>query len=509
MLSHMPGHYYVTTPIYYVNAKPHLGHAYTTVGADILARHMRQRGREVFFLTGTDEHGESIVQAAEKEGVTPRELADKNAVHFKDLVTRLEASNDFFIRTTDTEHVALVQKFISELHERGEIYSGIYEGWYCPNCGDFKSEKDLVDGRCPIHKLKLELEKEENYFFKLSGYQDRLEKFYEDNPDFILPRHRYNEAKSFIKQGLEDVSISRSKISWGVPVPWDESQVLYVWFDALLNYVSALTYATDTDLSEKFWPATVHVMAKDILKFHAVIWPAMLMANDYELPEQMFIHGFLLMGGEKMSKTLGNVLDPLEVIETYGADALRYYCMREVNFGQDGSVSTTGFETRYNTELANELGNLANRSLAMIDRYRDGVVPMKPDDDIELAKQYGGHFVDRISEHFDQVEISAALEEVWGLVRDLNRYIEEQAPWKLAKDDAQSHQLDCVLYTLAEGLRSLGVLLYAYLPDSSSKLLEALGHSVDHPSLETAAMGTEGGGQRVGQLQPLFPKIGD
>ncbi len=499
--------YYVTTPIYYVNDKPHLGHAYTTVGADILARHMRQRGEDVFFLTGTDEHGESVVQAAEREGVTPRELADRNAVHFKELVSQLETSNDFFIRTTDSEHIAVVQKFISQLHERGEIYSGTYEGWYCPNCGDFKSEKDLVEGRCPIHKVKLEREKEDNYFFKLSGYQERLEKFYRDNPDFILPKHRYNEAYSFIKQGLEDVSISRSKISWGVPVPWDESQVLYVWFDALLNYVSALTYATDTDLSEKFWPATVHVMAKDILKFHAVIWPAMLMANDYELPEQMFIHGFLLMDGEKMSKTLGNIWDPMDVIDTYGADALRYYCIREVNFGQDGSVSTTGFETRYNTELANELGNLANRSLAMIDRYRDGRVPARPEGEVDLAQQFGGDFVQRIRERFDQEEISAALDDIWELVRTLNRYVEEQAPWKLAKDDAQSAQLDRVLYVLAEGLRTLSILLYPYLPATSTKLLGALGQEAATPSLDAAPLGVGEGGQQVAQLEPLFPKL--
>ncbi len=499
--------YYVTTPIYYVNDKPHLGHAYTTVGADILARHMRQRGEDVFFLTGTDEHGESVVQAAEREGVTPRELADRNAVHFKELVSQLEVSNDFFIRTTDSEHVAVVQKFISQLHERGEIYSGTYEGWYCPNCGDFKSEKDLVEGRCPIHKVKLEREKEDNYFFKLSGYQERLEKFYHDNPDFILPKHRYNEALSFIKQGLEDVSISRSKISWGVPVPWDESQVLYVWFDALLNYVSALTYAADTDLSEKFWPATVHVMAKDILKFHAVIWPAMLMANDYELPEQMFIHGFLLMDGEKMSKTLGNIWDPIDVIDTYGADALRYYCFREVKFGQDGSVSTTGFETRYNTELANELGNLANRSLAMIDRYRDGRVPARPEGELDLAPQFGEDYVQRIRERFDREEISAALEDIWELVRTLNRYVEEQAPWKLAKDDAQSAQLDRVLYTLAEGLRTLSILLYPYLPATSIKLLGALGQEVDAPSLDAAPLGVGEGGQKVGDLPPLFPKL--
>src|SRR5436309_5256451 len=266
--------FYVTTPIYYVNAEPHLGHAYTTIAADIVARHMRQRGSDVFFLTGTDEHGEPVAQVAEREGVSPPELADRNVVHFQELVRRINATNDFFIRTTDPEHEAEVRRFMQDLYDRGQIYEGVYEGWYCPNCADFKSEQELVDGRCPIHKIRLEREREQNYFFRLSAYQERLERLYEEQPDFVLPQHRYNEALSFIKQGLDDVSCTRARMRWGVTVPWDESQVFYVWFDALLNYVTALKYAREDDLSDRFWPADFHVMAKDILKFHAVIWPA-------------------------------------------------------------------------------------------------------------------------------------------------------------------------------------------------------------------------------------------
>lgn len=499
--------FYVTTPIYYVNAKPHLGHAYSTIGADIVARHMRQRGEDVFFLTGTDEHGEPVAQVAEREGITPRELADRNVVHFKEMVQAIGATPDFFIRTTDSEHEQLVQEFIQELYDKGEIYEGKYEGWYCPNCADFKSEKELAEGRCPIHKIVLSLEAEDNYFFRLSKYQDALEDLYKKNPNFVMPSHRYNEALSFIEQGLEDISISRSKISWGVPVPWDPSQVIYVWFDALLNYITALKYGTGEDVSGRFWPANLHIMAKDILKFHAVIWPAMLMANGYRLPEKMFIHGYLLMGGEKMSKTRGNVLDPFEVIERYGADALRYYCFREVSFGRDGTISTEGFETRYNTELANELGNLANRSLVMIERYNDGAVPSKPAQWQNSFGKFGEGFQAEFVELFDGVEISVALERAWELVRLLNRYIEEQAPWVLAKDPEAAPQLKTVLYNLADGLRVLATLLYAYMPSTSTALLGALGYSGEMPAIDGATVGLGDGGQKTGQLGPLFPKI--
>jgi len=500
--------FYVTTPIYYVNAEPHLGHAYTTIAADVVARHMRQRGEDVFFLTGTDEHGEPVAQVAEREGVSPRELADRNVVHFKQMVERLDCTNDFFIRTTDPEHEQAVREFMQGIYDRGHIYEGIYEGWYCPYCADFKTEQELLPGNCcPIHKIVIEKVREENWFFRLSAFQGELERLYAERPDWVEPRIRYNEALSFIKGGLEDVSVSRPKLQWGVRVPWDERQVFYVWFDALLNYYTALQYGPGKDVRATFWPPALQLIGKDILKFHAVIWPAMLMANEVELPRRLFIHGYLLMQGEKMSKTLGNVLDPFQVIDVYGVDALRYYCFREVSFGQDGSVSTEGFEARYNTELANEYGNLASRTLAMIERYRDGVVPQA-----ELPEELGAEFdglAGAVERHLDGVELTLALEEIWSRgVRRLNRYVEQQAPWKLAKDPAQARQLDRVLYGLAEGIRVVSVLLNPYMPTASSRLLAALGQQGGESlALENASLGSVPGGSRVGKLEPLFPKV--
>src|SRR5829696_8940599 len=369
--------YYVTTPIYYVNGEPHLGHAYTTIAADVLARHMRQRGEDVFFLTGTDEHGEPVAQEAERLGFTPRELGDRNAVRFKELAARLNVTNDFFIRTTDRELMEKVAEGVQRIYANGHLYPGTYEGWYCPRCADFKTEAELEDGnRCAIHKIVLEIEKEDNWFFRLSAFQEPLERLYAERPSFVTPQNRYNEALSFIKSGLRDLSLSRARLKWGVPVPWDHSQVIYVWIDALLNYYTALSYARPgEDLTEKFWPADVHLIGKDILKFHAVIWPALLMAAGVEVPRGEYVHGYLLMNDQKMSKSLGNVIDPFVVIEKFGADALRFYLFREVSFGQDGSVSTEGFEQRYTTELANELGNLANRTHSMIGKFRDGTIP--------------------------------------------------------------------------------------------------------------------------------------
>ena len=368
--------FYVTTPIYYVNGEPHLGHAYSTIAADILARHHRQRGEDVFFLTGTDEHGEPVAQQAEAEGVTPRELGDRLAPRFKEMAAKINASNDFFIRTTDEGHMERVQEIVQRVYDNGHVYEGMYEGWYCPRCADFKTESEIgPDNTCPIHKIPLTREEQKNWFFRLSSFQEPLERLYEERPDFVVPAFRKNEALSFIKQGLQDVSLSRKTLKWGVPVPWDSDQVIYVWFDALLNYYTALGYGVEgEDVTEKFWPP-FHILAKDILKFHAVYWPAFLMAADIELPTGMFIHGFLLMEGHKMSKSLGNVLDPDQVIAKFGADALRFYCFREVSFGQDGQISPAGFESRYETELADQYGNLANRVLSMIGRYRDGVVP--------------------------------------------------------------------------------------------------------------------------------------
>ncbi|MBA2341933.1 MAG: methionine--tRNA ligase, partial [Thermoleophilaceae bacterium] len=488
-----------------VNAEPHLGHAYTTIAADVLARHMRQRGEDVFFLTGTDEHGEPVAQVAERLDTTPRELADLNSVRFRDLAEQVGATNDFFIRTSDPEHEAKVQEIVQGLYDNGHVYAGTYEGWYCPRCADFKTENELEDGnRCPIHQIELERQREDNYFFRLSAFQEPLERLFAERPGFVAPENRFNEAHSLIKQGLNDLSLSRSRISWGVPIPWDDEQVIYVWIDALLNYYSALSYAREgEDLTERFWPASVHLIAKDILKFHAVIWPALLMAAEIEVPERVFIHGYLLMDEHKMSKSLGNVIDPVRVIDVYGSDALRYYLLAEVNLGQDGSVSTEGFEKRYTTDLANEYGNLASRTLAMIGRYRDGVVP-EAEPAADLAADFDG-LTEQVCERLDAVEVTAALGAIWERVRRLNRYVQDSEPWQLAKDPANAARLDAILYSVAEGLRVVSLLLHPFVPAAAEKLLTALGQ--EDRSLESARFGAEGGGARIGELAPLFPKV--
>jgi methionyl-tRNA synthetase len=504
--------FYVTTPIYYVNAAPHLGHAYTTIGADILARHMRQRGEEVFFLTGTDEHGEPVAQQAEREGVSPKELADRNAQRFMDLMPRINVSNDYFIRTSDPRHHKRVQEVMQRIYDNGHVYKGQYEGWYCPRCADFKTDAEIgPDNTCPIHRIPLDWESEENWFFRLSTFQAQLEQLYDGQSDFVLPRVRFNEARSFIAGGLQDVSLSRAKLNWGVPVPWDPEHVFYVWFDALLNYYTALSFAREgEDLTDKFWPADFHVIGKDILKFHAVFWPAMLLAADLPLPKHLFIHGFLLMkdaSGEehKMSKSLGNVLDPFEVMDQFGTDALRYYCFREVSFGLDGSVSTTTFGERYTSELANEYGNLASRTLSMIGRYCDGAVPAG-DVDAELQPDFEG-LADEVAGLLDRAEITQALDRIWQRVRRLNRYVEESAPWKLAKDPEQAATLQVTLRSLAEGLRVLTVLLSPYMPESTAKLLDALGETGEaRLALGGAVFGARPGGGTIGELPQLFPK---
>jgi methionyl-tRNA synthetase len=494
--------FYVTTPIYYVNAAPHLGHAYTTIAADVMARHHRQRSEEVFFLTGTDEHGEPVADAAHALGVEPQELADRNAERFKALAPQIGASNDFFIRTTDAQHEARVQEVLARVRENGFVYEGTYEGWYCPRCADFKSDSEIDPGnRCPIHHIELTREQEDNYFFKLSAFQERLERLYAEREDFVAPRTRYNEALSFIRSGLRDVPLTRHKLTWGVRVPWDHEHVFYVWFDALLNYYTALSYARAEDLTAKFWPPSYHLIGKDILRFHAVYWPALLMAAEIELPRHIFVHGYLLMEGEKMSKSLGNVLDPFEVIERFGSDALRFYLLREVPFGQDGSVSTASFELRYETELANELGNLASRTLAMVGRYRDWRLARCATDPA-LGADFEG-LPARVAELIDGAELTLALDQIWQRVRRLNRYVEQQAPWRLAAEPDRGEELDRVLVTLTEGLRAVTVLLWPYMPASAERLLAALGA----PDLSLAGAGLGAGAiERVGQLEPLFPK---
>ncbi len=497
--------FYLTTPIYYVNGEPHLGHVYTTVAADVIARHMRQRGEDVFFLTGTDEHGEPVALAAEREGVGPRELADRNAERFRAVAARINATNDFFIRTSDPQHAAVVSEVVSRLKDNGHVYEGTYEGFYCPRCADFKTDAELLEGdRCAIHLIVLERRQEDNWFFRLSSFQERLEQLYVENPEWVVPQSRYNEALAFIRGGLQDFSLSRARISWGVPIPWDPDQVVYVWVDALLNYYSALSYAREgEDVTQHFWPADLHLIAKDILKFHGVFWPALLMAAGIELPRRLFVHGYLLMDDHKMSKSLGNVLDPFKVMDLYGTDALRYYLLREVSFGQDGSISPEGFESRYTSELANEYGNLASRTLAMIERYRDGVVPdaRAP---APLAESFGD-LAERVCARLDAVEVSAALDEIWQRVRLLNRFVSDEAPWQLAKDPEQAAKLDQVLYGLAEGLRVVSVLALPYMPESAQRLLAALGS--EERSIEAARLGAGSGGARIGDLGQLFPKV--
>src|SRR4051794_16408221 len=467
-----------------------------------MAGHHRQRGEDVFFLTGTDEHGEPVADAAHALGLEPKELADRNAERFKALMPRLEASNDFFIRTSDDEHKRRVQEVLQRVHDNGHTHLGMYEGLYCPRCADFKTENEIgPDNTCPIHEIPLVVEREENWFFNLSTFQGRLEQLYADQPGFVQPDTRRNEALSFIKSGLQDVSLSRAKLTWGVQVPWDPSHVFYVWFDALLNYYTALGYARPgEDLTDRFWPATYHVIGKDILKFHTVFWPAMLMAAELPVPHKVFIHGFLLGGdGRKMSKSLGNVLDPFEAMDRFGTEALRFYLSRDVQFGADGSVSMEAMEARYDGELANELGNLASRSIAMLRRYRNGVVPEAP---LDLTDEFAGLSED-VATRLSGADLTGALDAIWQRVRRLNRYVEEQAPWTLAKDEATAPDLDRVLRTLAEGIRTLAVLLWPWIPASADKLLAALGRP--DTSYDKAPFGADVP-EGVDELEPLFPK---
>ncbi len=502
--------FYVTTPIYYVNGEPHLGHAYTTIATDVLARYHRQKGDDVFFLTGVDEHGNKVAQAAAERGLTPRQHVDELAPRFRDLARQLNASNDFFIRTTDPEHEAFVQQFVERMKANGDVEKRTYGGLYCTACEGFWYERDLApDGTCPDHGIKPVWLEEENYYFLLSKYQDRLSAFFRARPDFVKPRSRYNEALSFIEQGLDDISISRSSITWGVPVPWDEEQTIYVWVDALINYVSALTYARPgEDLLEHYWPAQLHVMAKDILKFHAVIWPALLMSAGYDVPEAELIHGYLIMGGEKMSKTRGNVLDPFAVMEQYGIDPLRYYLMREVTLGQDGVIGMDGFESRYNSELANELGNLVSRSVSMIGKYRDGLVPAEGSLPLVDVATAGEAMVAAAAARYDAVEVTAAIECVWELVRRLNRLVEEEAPWKLAKDEAQAARLDAVLHALAAGLRLVAVALHPVMPATCAEILRRLGQPGEAADLLLEKARWQGFvPAAVVTGPPLFPRI--
>jgi methionyl-tRNA synthetase len=492
----------VTTPIYYVNSDPHLGHAYTTVAADVLARHHRQRGEDVFFLTGTDEHGGNVARAAEAAGLSPKEFCDQVSARFRALVEALESTNDYFIRTTDPEHERRVQQFVQHLKEIGELYEGTYAGLYCSACEVFYAESDLIQpgNLCPVHNRPAEWVEETNWFFPLSKWQPKLLELYDANPELVRPRARYNEARSMIAAGLEDVSFTRASVSWGIPVPWAPGQTIYVWVDALLNYRTAMEYGLGRDVSGTFWPPTLQLMAKDILRLHGIIWPAMLMAAGYETPQRLFVHGYFTSGGQKMSKTLGNVIDPFEVIDVLGADALRYYLLREVQWGQDGDVTMEGLHRRYEGELANDLGNLVSRATAMVVRYREGRVPAGTN---PLAPVH-----DQVADRLAAVDLTGALEEIWTLVRAANRFVEEQQPWVLARseDEESQRRLDDALYALVDTVRALGVLLHPYIPAASARILEAVGQSGE-VTWDRAALNLLEAGSEVRQPEPLFPRV--
>src|SRR5579862_4898044 len=495
--------YYLTTPIYYVNSTPHIGHAYTTCAADILVRHQKQRGAETFFLTGVDEHGTKVARAAEEHGQSPQEFVDAIAPSWRALAPRLNAHPDFFIRTSDEGHKVFVRDFLQRIYDNGDVYEDIYAGFYCVGCEEFKAEADLVDGKCPIHGTVPERIEEKNYFFRLSAYQDKLLALYDERPDFVRPDFRFNEARSFIAGGLRDFSISRAGQPWGIPLPWDESQVTYVWADALVNYLSALTYAREgEDLRERYWPAVHHLLGKDILRFHCVYWPAMLLSAGYEPPQQLFVHGWLLLDDRKISKSLGNAVDPLELIDVYGADALRYWMARAVSFGQDGSASIDGIRERYENELADDLGNLLSRTTAMVAQYRAGSLRRG---DADPALDIAALAAD-VADRLDRFDVTGALDAIWDGVRGLNQYVTAEAPWQLAKDEANAARLDAVLYNLVDGLSALAVALAPFLPETAPQILAALNQSGDL-GWDRVRSGVAEEVDGIVAAKPLFPKI--
>ncbi|MER5408094.1 methionine--tRNA ligase [Streptomyces sp. NPDC002769] len=516
--------YYVSTPIYYVNDAPHLGHAYTTVAGDVLTRWHRQRGETVWYLTGTDEHGQKIMRTAEANGVSPQEWCDKLVEEaWKPLWEHLGIANDDFIRTTEKRHTDRVQEFVQDLHDKGEIYKGGYEGPYCVGCEEYKLPGDLIEAEdgtklCAIHKKPVELLQEENYFFKLSEYGDKLLAHYEADPDFIQPESARNEVVNFVRQGLQDLSISRSTFDWGVPVPWDDKHVIYVWIDALLNYATAVGYNENPAKFENTFPADVHLVGKDILRFHAIIWPAMLMAQGLPLPGKVAANGWLMVGGEKMSKSNLTGIKPQDLTSHFGVDAYRWYFLRAIAFGQDGSFSWEDFSARYTSELANDYGNLASRVAAMVGKYFGGVLPgTTTAGDAEKAIQDG--LVKAVAEADrrigDDVDFQGGILAVFDFVKQVNGYITEQEPWKVAKDDSPEGQarLATILYTAAESLRAVAVLLNPVMPDTSQKLWDSLGAEAslgalaDQKVQEAGEWGRLRPGATVTKGAVLFPRL--
>jgi methionyl-tRNA synthetase len=497
--------FYVTTPIYYVNSTPHIGHAYTTIAADVLARHHRQRGTDTFFLTGVDEHAAKVARVAAEQGLSPQDYADQIVDAWRELPARLNASNDFFIRTSDDEHKRFVQGFLQKLYDNGHVYQDVYAGLYCVGCEAFKTEADLVDGKCPEHDREPEWIEERNWFFRLSSFGPQLLELFE-RAEFVQPGFRANEARSFIEGGLQDFSISRAGQTWGIPIPWDTDSVAYVWADALVNYLSALTYARPgEDLLETYWPAVRHLLGKDILRFHCVYWPAMLLAAGYDPPHELFVHGWLLLDDRKISKSLGNAVDPLDLLDVYGTDPVRFWCVRAVSFGQDGAASIAGIHERYERELGNDLGNLLSRTTAMVARYRDGHLRAAPSRSGVVATAIAPLAAD-VAARLDRFDVTGALDRIWDVVRILNREVETNAPWQLAKDEARAEELDRVLYDLVDGLRAVAIALSAYVPDTAAAILAALRQP---PSVDWSrvAYGLTGETEAIEAAAPLFPRI--